>query len=229
MSAEYYMDKPDCFIKVENAVRTYNQGGIRVEALKSASCRVLPHDRIAVVGPSGSGKSSLLHIMGGLDKPTTGSVSWPLLGGPESLRPGRLGFVSQTRSLVSSLNVLENIALPLLLLDHDYEEAKNTAEDLLRIMGLMDIANKQPDELSGGQLQRAAVARALSTRPKVILADEPTGQLDHTTADHLLGVLFEHIRDTDTALVIATHDRDVARRMDKKWKMQYGILEVEAV
>lgn len=130
---------------------------------------------------------------------------------------------------MSSLNVLENIAMPLLLLDHGYDEAKQTAEDLLRSMGLMDIADKLPDELSGGQLQRAAVARALSTKPRVILADEPTGQLDHTTADHLLGVLFENIRDTDTALVIATHDKEVAGRMDKRWRMQHGILEVEIV
>lgn len=229
MGTEYNIGKVDCYIKVENVTRTYSKGDSKVEALKSVSCRVLPNDRIAVVGPSGSGKSSLLHIMGGLDKPTAGSVTWPLLGGMESLRPGRLGFVSQIRSLVSSLNVLENIALPLVLMVHDYEEAKQTAEDLLRSMGLMDIADKLPDELSGGQLQRAAVARALSTKPRVILADEPTGQLDHTTADHLLGVLFENIRDTDTALVIATHDKEVARRMDKRWRMQHGILEVEIV
>ena len=214
------------YILLENASRRYEMGESSVEALKYATCAVRPKDRVALVGPSGSGKSSLLHIMAGLDMPTSGVVTWPLLGNRESLRPSQIGFIPQSQSLVTSLNTIENIALPLVLVGRSFEDARETAQELIIQLGLAGIAEKLPDELSGGQLQRAAAARALIAGPKVILADEPTGQLDHFTADHFLHVLFEYLKGTDTALVIATHDMEVAERMDKKWEMNFGTLEV---
>ncbi|MFL0198505.1 ABC transporter ATP-binding protein [Clostridium sp. WILCCON 0269] len=218
----------DYFIRLENVARTYFQGDTTIEALKHATCDICPKDRISIIGPSGSGKSTLLHIMAGLDDPTAGSIDWPLLGSKEVLRPAQIGFISQTRSLMSSLNVIENIALPLVLMGKRYQEAIDTASDLLKRMMLSDISQKLPNELSGGQLQRVAAARVLSTKPMVILADEPTGQLDHCTSEHLLDILFEYIDDTDTAVVISTHDLEIAGRMDKRWQINYGALEVNA-
>jgi ABC-type lipoprotein export system ATPase subunit len=214
------------FIKVDNLIRSYQQGEMTIKALKSISCRVSPGDRIALVGPSGSGKSSLLHLMAGLDMATAGSISWPLLGEREELRPGKIGFISQTESLVSSFNVVENIAFPLLLLGKEYDEAQNVAVGLLKELELEDISEKVPGELSGGQIKRVEVARALAIKPQVILADEPTGQLDHRTAAVLMELILSKIKGTDTALVIATHDQEVAAYLNQSWHLNYGQLEV---
>jgi ABC-type lipoprotein export system ATPase subunit len=201
------------------------RGSSPVHALVDATCEVLPGDRIAVVGPSGSGKSTLMHLMAGLDEPTSGEVSWPLLGIRETLIPREIGFVFQSPSLLSPLNVLENIELPLLLSGASQVEARSAALELLQDMELSEIGEKLPEELSGGQAQRVAVARSLVTRPKLILADEPTGQLDHPTAQHLFDVLLASMAKSDTALVIATHDAAVAGRMDRGWDMEHGKLE----
>ena len=215
----------EALVQMQDAGRTYLQGGIPIEALKSATCRVLPGDRIAMVGPSGSGKSTLLHLMGGLDAPTSGSISWPLLGVADELRPGKIGVVFQWQSLLPSLSVVENVSLPLLLMDAVGEDAHTQAMDLLARFGLDALADRLPEELSGGQLQRVAVARSLAARPRLILADEPTGQLDHPTAMNLLDTLLAHVADTDTALVIATHNAAVAERMATTWRMHHGVLE----
>lgn len=124
------------------------------------------------------------------------------------------------------MSILDNILLPLVLLGRSYDEAKETAFGLLKSMSLADIAEKLPDELSYGQIQRVATARAFSTKPRVILADEPTGQLDHLSSKQLLDDLFEYIKGSDTALVIATHDLEIAERLDKKWQIHNGVLEV---
>jgi putative ABC transport system ATP-binding protein/lipoprotein-releasing system ATP-binding protein len=195
-----------------------------VEALKSASCSVLPRDRIAIMGASGSGKSTLLHLMGALDKPTSGSIVWPSLEQP--LRPGKIGFVFQTHSLLPTLSVIENIELPLILMNQDEKEARNAGMELLERIGLSELKDKLPSELSGGQLQRVAMARVLAAKPKLILADEPTGQLDHPTAQNLITVLLTAIENTDTAVVIATHDSSVAQRMRSIWNIRHGVLEV---
>lgn len=218
----------DLYVSMKNAGRTYSQGGIDYTALESATCRVAPGDRIAVVGPSGSGKSTLLHLMGGIDAPTTGSVTWPALGKRENLRPRKIGFVFQTVSLVTSLTAIENIELPILLSHGNPGEAHETAMRTLERIGLESLADKLPEELSGGQAQRIAVARALALRPKLILADEPTGQLDHPTAQRLLDVLLESIDASDVALVVATHDSAIAGRMKTVWRIEYGSLEVGA-
>jgi ABC-type lipoprotein export system ATPase subunit len=216
----------ETFVRMNNLGRTFSRGKARVKALESASGEVVRGDRIAIVGPSGSGKSTLLHIMGGIDAPSEGSVSWPALGDRKSLRPRKIGIVFQTMSLLAPLTVVENTELPLLLAGVKPSEAREASLKALGEIGLESIANKLPEELSGGQAQRVAVARALSSRPKVILADEPTGQLDHPTARLLFDVLLASLDPTETALVIATHDLAIAERMNTVWSISHGRLEV---
>ena len=218
----------EMLVQIHNGGRTYSHGKSSVVALASATCSVMPGDRIALVGPSGSGKSTLIHLMGGLDTPTSGSLEWPALGERETLRPTKIGLVFQMPSLLAPLTVVENVEIPLLLGPASAEKARAAALDALDRIGLKSLAEKLPEELSGGQAQRVAVARALATQPKLILADEPTGQLDHPTAQHLFDVLLASLEGTDIALVVATHDITVAKRMHKIWQMQYGILEVNA-
>jgi ABC-type lipoprotein export system ATPase subunit len=217
------------FVSMNNAGRTYIRGKIPVEALTSVTCAVCPGDRIAVVGRSGSGKSTLLHLMGGLDYPTSGSISWPELGSKDDLRPKKIGIIFQSESLLAPLTVVENVELPLLLEGLHPSKSRVSALEALREIALDSIADKLPEELSGGQAQRVAVARTLATRPKLILADEPTGQLDHPTAQRLFDVFLASLEDSDAALVVATHDPAIARRMNTVWKIQYGKLEVKNV
>lgn len=219
---------PEALVELKEIGRTFLQGNVKIEALKSATCVVLPKDRIAVIGASGSGKSTLLHIMGNLDSQTSGEIAWPLLNKDISLRPSQIGFVFQMQSLLPTLSILENIELPLLLVDHTADSAEKVALDVLERIELADLKDKLPDELSGGQLQRVTVARALAAKPKLILADEPTGQLDHPTAKHLMDILLDYIDDSDTALVISTHDMAVAERMKTHWFMSHGLLGVKS-
>jgi lipoprotein-releasing system ATP-binding protein len=218
----------EMLVRMENGGRTYSRGKTPVIAVASATCTVIPRDRIALMGPSGSGKSTLLHLLGGLDILTSGSLTWPALGARDTLRPAKVGLVFQTPSLLAPLTVVENVEIPLLLGKDSAEKARAAALDALDRIGLRFIADKLPEELSGGQAQRVAVARALASSPKLILADEPTGQLDHPTAQHLFDVLLASLEGTETALVVATHDRTVAERMNTLWHMQHGILEVNA-
>lgn len=219
------------------------------QVLRSVDCLVLAGDRIAITGPSGSGKSTLLNLLGGLDEPTLGDVSWPGLAadtpprsgleakrkeiatGPNEGRasPGKrpssrqLGFVFQSTSLLPALTALENVCLPLMLLG-DIQEMEERGMEMLDAFDLGPLANKLPGELSGGQAQRVAIARALVAKPQLVLADEPTGQLDHPTAQHVLDVILDTISQTDTALVIATHDEAVAARMAQQWVLDRGQL-----
>ncbi|MCZ8548727.1 ABC transporter ATP-binding protein [Mesorhizobium qingshengii] len=194
-----------------------------VTVLTNVDCEIVSGARIALVGPSGSGKSTLLHILGGLDKPTTGTVEWPGLGSFEELRPRWIGFVFQTPSLFPALTAVQNVELPLIL--GGKAPADNaTAMSLLGSFGLGDVADKLPEELSGGQAQRVAMARALAIGPKLILADEPTGQLDSVTAQLFFDVILKRLEGTDVALVIATHDEAVAARMATRWTMDHGRL-----
>jgi ABC-type lipoprotein export system ATPase subunit len=219
---------PEVLAYIQNGERTYRRGNMPVVALVSATCAIMPGDRIALVGPSGSGKSTLLHLLGGLDTPTSGILAWPALGARETLRPGKVGFVFQTQSLLAPMTVVENVEIPLLLGQVSAEKARATALDMLERIELESLAEKLPEELSGGQAQRVAIARALTCGPKLILADEPTGQLDHPTAQHLFDVLLAALEGTDTALLVATHDMTVAERMHTLWRMQHGTLEVHA-
>lgn len=208
------------FVKAAHVQRDFGA----VAALKDASVSVYPADRIALLGTSGSGKSTLLHLLGGLDQPTGGELSWPALGDAAQLRPGKVAFVFQAQSLMPPLTALENVALPLLLLGADPDDARKRAAAALETLELSSIADQLPEELSGGQAQRVAVARALITNPQLILADEPTGQLDSATAQHLMDVLLAALG-PDTALVLATHDETVARRMNTVWRMENGVLQ----
>lgn len=217
---------PEVLAYIQNGGRTYPRNNSPIVALTSATCAILPGDRIALVGPSGSGKSTLLHLLGGLDTPTSGTLAWPALGPRETLRPGKIAFVFQTPSLLAPLTVVENVEIPLLLGHNSAEKARAAALDALERIGLESIAEKLPEELSGGQAQRVAVARALASQPRLILADEPTGQLDHPTAQHLFDVLLTTLEGTNTSLLVATHDMTVAERMHTRWHMQHGILEV---
>lgn len=205
--------------------RSYRRGTTEIVAVADATCTVNMGDRIALVGPSGSGKSTLLQLLAGLDTPTSGVLTWPALGARATLRPQHVAVVFQSPSLLPQLNVIENVALPLLLLDASVAQARAAAGDALARLYLADLADKLPEELSGGQAQRVALARALVARPRLMLADEPTGQLDHQTAQHVFDELFAALAGTDTALVVATHDRAIAERLQQTWHMQHGILE----
>ena len=206
--------------------REYQLGATTVVALADATCEVEPGAQIALMGPSGSGKSTLLHIMAGIDRPTSGEIHWPALGDINSLRPGPVGVVFQAPSLLPPLTVIENVALPLLLQGIDERSATNAALEALSILELDALSNKLPEELSGGQSQRVAIARVLAGGPSLILADEPTGQLDHDTGAHVIDVLLAASDASGAALVINTHDPAIAERFATRWIMRDGHLTV---
>jgi putative ABC transport system ATP-binding protein/lipoprotein-releasing system ATP-binding protein len=206
------------------AARTYGRAEAATVALAPTDCHVDPGDRIALVGPSGSGKSTLLHLIAGLDAPTGGAVSWPAIGARANLQPGPVAVIFQGPSLLPALTVLENVALALVLGGASDAEARAGAGDALEMLNLAELAGKLPEEISGGQAQRVAVARALAGRPLLILADEPTGQLDRTNGAIVIDVLLEAAQHTGAALVVATHDPAVAERVPTRWHMHSGHL-----
>ncbi|HEY2112287.1 MAG TPA: ABC transporter ATP-binding protein [Dongiaceae bacterium] len=210
-------------VEAREATRVFHRGGGLFPALKAASCRVFLGERIAILGPSGSGKSTLLQLLGGLDRPTFGSVAWPELGPMEALRPEMVAFLPQAPSLVPWLSVVENVEFPILL-GSTAPTARDKALASLERLGLTSLADRLPQELSGGQTQRVAMARALVGDCKLILADEPTGQLDGATAAVLFDALLTHLAGRDTALVVATHDPAVAARLGKSWHIDQGEL-----
>ena len=207
-------------VRAVNVAQRYGE----TVALEKASCQVGAGERIALLGASGSGKSTLLHLLGGLNAPSSGTVSWPVLGPVEGLRPEKVAFVFQAQSLLAPLSALENAALPMLLLGAEPDLALGRARDLLERLGLGSVMQQLPEELSGGQAQRVAVARALVTAPRLILADEPTGQLDSVSAQHLMDVLIAECDRINAALVVATHDPQVATRLGQVWQMARGVL-----
>jgi ABC-type lipoprotein export system ATPase subunit len=217
----------ETLIVCEAVSRWYADGPQQFAALTDVSCRVRAGARIAVVGPSGSGKSTLLHLMAALEHPTNGEISWPALGAASELRPHQLSIVFQNASLLPNLTVLENVELCWLLSQRNSSEAGTAAQLTLETLGLLELANRLPSELSGGQMQRVAVARALVTKPKVLLADEPTGQLDRATAYALLRAMLQFAEGSGAALVIATHDPEVARRLESQWSIRHGRLQAD--
>jgi len=217
--------KDEVLVRCDGVARTFGAGGAAVVAVHAVSCEVRAGQRVALTGPSGSGKSTLLHLLAGLDQATAGTVTWPGLGRRDDLRPGPVAVVFQGPSLLAPLDVAENVALPLVL--GGATEAAACVESMAALarLGLDSLATKLPEELSGGQSQRVAVARALAGRPRLILADEPTGQLDHENGAVVVGALLEAAEHLGAALVIATHDPAVAAGLPEEWRMTDGRLE----
>ena len=210
---------------------TYTEGPNHVEVLADINLHIEEGERIAIVGASGSGKSTLLHLLGGLDLPSTGSV-W--IDGQEMsglsdkkrglIRNEYLGFVYQFHHLLPEFTAVENVAMPLFIRGEDANKAKQKASRLLEDIGLGHRLEHRPIELSGGERQRAAIARALVTEPNVVLADEPTGNLDVNTASAVFDMMMELNQRVGTALVMVTHDISLASKMDKRYHLEEGTL-----
>ena len=196
-----------------------------MHAVRDVHCAVPAGLRAALVGPSGSGKSTLLHLLAALDRPTAGTIERPGLRGTAAGEEGGIGVVFQGPSLVPALDVLENVALPLLLAGVAERVAVERAAAALDRLDLGFLAGALPETLSGGQAQRVAAARVLAGRPALVLADEPTGQLDRATADHVLEVLLDAADELGAALVVSTHDEVVAGRLATRWTMADGRLD----
>jgi ABC-type lipoprotein export system ATPase subunit len=219
------MADADLLVHAEGVSKSYGRGRRRSEiVLLDAGFEIRRHDRIALVGPSGSGKSTLVHLIAALDDPTAGTIEWPGLAPRDRLRPGSVGVAFQGPSLLPPLTVVENVALPLLLLDRSQREANAEAFRLIRRFDLRSVAQKLPEELSGGQLQRAALVRALAGEPSLVLADEPTGQQDRRSGHRILTALLLETRRTGAAVLVATHDRSVAERLGRTWTLRDGRL-----
>jgi lipoprotein-releasing system ATP-binding protein len=214
-------------------VRRFREGDSTLEVLSGVDLAVGESERLAIVGNSGSGKTTLLQIMGGLDDPTSGEV---LINGQSithidekeksTLRNRFIGFVYQFHHLLPEFTAQENVAMPLLIRRLRKDEAMQQAADLLGRVGLADRLDHKPGELSGGERQRAAVARALITRPKLVLADEPTGNLDAGNGQHVLKLMLELNRELNTSLVIVTHDHNIAGQMDRVLVLENGKLRL---
>ena len=215
----------EALVECVGASRVYGTGSAATLALEPCDCAVEHGQRVALMGPSGSGKSTLLHLMAGLDRPTQGRVDWPAIGPREALRPGPVAVVFQGPSLLPPLTILENVQLPLVLNGSTLTEAAARAENSLELLGLADLRDKLPEEVSGGQAQRAAVARALAGEPTLLLADEPTGQLDHVAARQVVDALLATADATGGALVVATHDHEVAAALGERWEIHSGRLQ----
>ena len=214
--------------RAESASRMYARGGAEVVALAEATCIVRRAELVCITGPSGSGKSTLIHLMAGIDNPSVGSVEWPAFGAsPLELSPGIVGLVFQGPSLIAFLDVGDNVAFPLVLGGVLPTKARAEAERILGELDLVDLITRAPEDLSGGQAQRVAVARALLTKPRLILADEPTGQLDRDNGLHVIDLLVEHAATSGAALVVTTHDPEVASRFKTQWTMRDGRLSVD--
>ena len=211
--------------------KTYQEGALHVNVLHGIDFAISPGECVAIVGPSGAGKSTLLHLLGGLDKPSSGKI-W--VGDTEltklsekersRLRNRQFGFVYQFHHLLPEFTALENVAMPLLIGGQPVAEATNAATDLLQRVGLGKRLQHKLAQLSGGERQRTAIARALVNRPALLFADEPTGNLDHHTAEQVFAVLMELNSTLKTSLLIVTHDLRLTQHMDRVLQLEDGIL-----
>jgi len=218
-------------LEARNIRKTYRQGPKEVKVLHGVNLELCAGKSLAIVGASGAGKSTLLHILGGLDQPDEGEVLvegaslWALSEAQRGLlRNKTMGFVYQFHHLLPEFTALENVAMPLLIRGEKTTEAAARASALLDRVGLAERKNHKPGELSGGERQRTAVARALVGNPRVVLGDEPSGNLDERTADRVYGMLLDLNRELQTSLLLVTHDTRLAARMDDQLELHMGCL-----
>lgn len=216
-------------MKVSNLRKSYGEGSTKVEVLKGINLEIAKGETLALIGKSGSGKSTLLSLLAGLDQPDSGEIA---VGDKKishmkekeltHFRAEHMGIVFQQFHLVSTLTALENVLLPLELLKRP--NAKETAEKLLESVGLLHRAHHLPSQLSGGESQRVAIARAIAIRPTILFADEPSGNLDEETGDKVMELLFKMVKETNTTLVLVTHDQDLARKCSRVVHLEHGSL-----
>jgi len=222
-------------IVASEVVRTYHLEGVEVTALLGVSLRVEPGEYAAIVGPSGSGKSTLMHLLGLLDRPTSGTIS---VGGRDAtgltdtelaaLRNETIGFVFQSFQLLSRTTATDNVSLPLVYRGTPRRERRDRAVAALEAVGLGHRLDHRPSQMSGGEQQRVAIARALVGEPRVLLADEPTGNLDTRTGEEIMSILDGLNRDRGVAVLLVTHDRDVAARARRQIHMRDGLIESDS-
>lgn len=223
-------------IRAENLMKVYQMGDSEVRALNGASFTINNGEMVAIMGPSGSGKSTLMSIIGALDVPTGGRY---VLDGVAvenmneaklaEIRGRKIGFVFQQFNLLARTNALENVMLPLTYAGISGKDRKDRALKALERVGLGDRTHHAPNELSGGQQQRVAIARALANEPKLILADEPTGNLDEQTGGHIIELLSSLSREHNTTILVVTHDRSLANKADRRFRLQQGRLTEETM
>lgn len=219
-------------LALEGIVRGFRQGRSRLEVLRGASLSIAPGEIVALVGPSGTGKSTLLHIAGLLERPDEGivrlnGVDCSGMGDGErtALRRSDLGFVYQFHHLLPEFSAEENVILPQMIAARPRSAARERAASLLALLGLSDRGSHRPSELSGGEQQRVAIARALANSPRVLLADEPTGNLDESTASTVFDALLHSVRESGLAALVVTHNHELAGRMDRTLTLHDGLLE----
>ncbi|MGD9670079.1 MAG: ABC transporter ATP-binding protein [Hyphomicrobiaceae bacterium] len=218
-------------LELINLRRTFRQGPREIHVLNGASARLMPGEAVALVGPSGAGKSTLLHIAGLLEQPDSGHV---IVNGRDcakmddrqrtAVRRGEVGFVYQFHQLLPEFSALENVVIPQMILGRSRRAAEMRARELLGTLGLAERIEHRPAELSGGEQQRTAICRALANAPRLVLADEPTGNLDPKTSERVFNELISLIRRTGVAALIATHNMSLAHRMDRVLQLSDGLL-----
>lgn len=218
-------------IECQHVKKVFDDGRLQQTVLTDVNLSVKPGETIAIMGSSGSGKSTLLHLIGGLDKPTSGKILIADHDIPEltekkrcELRNSSLGFVYQFHHLLPEFSLQENVAIPLLLQDIPVSEAQERAETLLSKVGLAGKTHRRIGEISGGERQRAAIARALVAHPKCVLADEPTGNLDHKNAEKIMEIILQLNKDYNTSIIIVTHDPRIAENMQRTLFLDNGQL-----
>ncbi|MFY8047464.1 MAG: ABC transporter ATP-binding protein [Erythrobacter sp.] len=225
------MNSPEPIVRLRDLKRAFEQGGQRIDVLRGVNLDIMPGEIVALLGPSGSGKSTMLQAIGLLEGGFEGSISLAgvqaeHLAGDErtQLRREHLGFVYQFHHLLPDFDARENVVMPQMIRGIDRADAQERADSLLASLGLGERLTHRPNQLSGGEQQRVAVARALANKPTLVLADEPTGNLDEATADNVLAQFLALVRGEGSAALVATHNERLAARMDRVVRLKEGVL-----